>query len=68
MIKLQKQQLDFLLVFKINFIMQYRGNTAVEIIYNRADHKKEHMGLTSWEGAPNSKMIFLQNMKNWEKS
>ena len=36
--------------------MQYRGNTAAEIIYNRADHKKEHMGLTSWEGAPGSKI------------
>ena len=36
--------------------MQYRGNTAAEIIYNRADHKKEHMGLTSWQGAPNSKI------------
>lgn len=36
--------------------MQYRGNTAAEIIYNRADHKKENMGLTSWEGAPNSKI------------
>ena len=36
--------------------MQYRGNTAAEIIYNRADHKKEHMGLTSWEGAPDSKI------------
>ncbi len=32
------------------------GNTAAEIIYNRANHKKEHMGLTSWEGAPNSKI------------
>lgn len=32
------------------------GNTAAEIIYNRADHKKENMGLTSWEGAPNSKI------------
>lgn len=32
------------------------GNTAAEIIYNRADSKKEHMGLTSWEGAPNSKI------------
>ncbi len=32
------------------------GNTAVEIIYNRADHKKENMGLTSWEGSPNSKI------------
>ena len=32
------------------------GNTAAEIIYNRADHKKENMGLTTWEGAPNSKI------------
>lgn len=32
------------------------GNTAAEIIYNRADHKKEHMGLKTWEGAPNSKI------------
>lgn len=32
------------------------GNTAAEIIYNRADHKKEHMGLTSWEGSPDSKI------------
>ena len=32
------------------------GNTADEIIYNRADSKKEHMGLTSWQGAPNSKI------------
>ena len=32
------------------------GNTAAEIIYNRADSTKEHMGLTSWEGAPNSKI------------
>ncbi len=36
--------------------MQYRGNTAAEIIYNRADHKKENMGLTTWEGAPSSKI------------
>lgn len=36
--------------------MQYHGKTAAEIIYNRADHKKEHMGLTSWEGSPNSKI------------
>ena len=36
--------------------MQYHGNTAAEIIYNRADHKKENMGLTLWEGAPNSKI------------
>ncbi len=32
------------------------GNTAAEIVYNRANHEKKHMGLTSWEGAPNSKI------------
>ena len=26
------------------------------MIYERADAKKEHMGLTSWEGAPNGKI------------
>ena len=39
---------------KLHFAVS--GNTAAEIIYNRANHKKEHMGLTSWEGAPNSKI------------
>ena len=33
------------------------GHTAAEIIYNRADSKKEHMGLTNWEASPNGKII-----------
>ncbi len=32
------------------------GQTAAEVIVGRADHKKEHMGLTSWEGAPSGKI------------
>lgn len=32
------------------------GNTAAEIIYNRADSQKENMGLKSWKGAPDSKI------------
>jgi len=32
------------------------GQTAAEIIVNRADHRKEHMGLTTWEGAPVGKI------------
>lgn len=32
------------------------GNTVAEIIYNRADSQKENMGLTSWKGAPDSKI------------
>ena len=33
------------------------GNTAAEIIYNRVDSNKQHMGLTSWSDAPNGKII-----------
>ena len=33
------------------------GNTAAEIIYNRADSNKEHMGLTNWSDSPNGKII-----------
>ncbi len=32
------------------------GQTAAEVIYNRADSEKEHMGLTTWDGAPKSKV------------
>ena len=32
------------------------GNTAAEVIVDRADHKRENMGLTSWEGAPKGKI------------
>lgn len=32
------------------------GQTAAEVIVDRADHKKENMGLTSWEGAPSGKV------------
>ena len=32
------------------------GQTAAEVIYNRADAEKEHMGLTNWEGSPEGKI------------
>ncbi len=32
------------------------GQTAAEVIVDRADHRKESMGLTSWEGAPHGKI------------
>jgi hypothetical protein len=32
------------------------GNTAAEVIVDRADHQEENMGLTSWEGAPKGKI------------
>ena len=33
------------------------GNTAAEVIVARANHKKEHMGLTSWKNAPDGKIV-----------
>ena len=32
------------------------GNTAAEVIVDRANHRKENMGLTSWDGAPRGKI------------
>ena len=32
------------------------GQTAAEVIVDRADAEKEHMGLTSWDGSPNGKI------------
>ena len=33
------------------------GQTAAEIIYNRVDAEKEHMGLTNWKNSPNGKIL-----------
>ena len=38
---------------QMNSIHQH---TAAELIYERADAEKEHMGLTTWEGAPDGKI------------
>lgn len=44
---------------KVQNKMQYAvtHQTAAEIIYNRADHTKEHMNLTNWENSPNGKIL-----------
>lgn len=39
---------------KLHFAIH--GQTAAELIVNRADHKKDYMGLTNWEGAPGGKI------------
>ena len=33
------------------------GQTAAEIIYTKADRKKEHMGLTTWKNAPDGRIL-----------
>ena len=43
---------------KVQNKMHYavHGQTAAELIVNRADAEKEHMGLTTWENAPDGKL------------
>ena len=33
------------------------GNTAAELIVQRADAEKDHMGLTTWENSPEGKIV-----------
>lgn len=40
---------------KIHFAVH--GHTAAELIVERADADKEHMGLTTWENAPDGKIV-----------
>ena len=44
---------------KVQNKMHYavHGNTAAELIVQRANSEKEHMGLTSWENAPDGKIV-----------
>jgi hypothetical protein len=44
---------------KVQNKMHYavHGQTAAELMYSRADHTKENMGLTSWEKSPNGKIV-----------
>lgn len=40
---------------KLHFAVH--GHTAAELIMDRASHKKNYMGLTTWKKAPNGKVI-----------
>ena len=44
---------------KVQNKMHYavHGHTAAELIVERADAEKQHMGLTTWEKAPNGKIV-----------
>lgn len=33
------------------------NHTAAEIVYQKADHNKEHMGLTTWKNAPDGRVL-----------
>lgn len=48
---------DFFATVQNKMHYAVHGNTAAEVIMARADHTKEHMGLTSWHNAPDGKIV-----------
>ena len=48
---------DFFATVQNKMHYAVHGSTAAEVIVSRADHTKEHMGLTSWKNAPNGKIV-----------
>ena len=48
---------DFFATVQNKMHYAVHGSTAAEVIMSRADHAKEHMGLTSWKNAPNGKIV-----------
>ena len=52
-----KQTIEFFKIIQNKMHYAITGSTAAEIIYNRADSRKEYMGLKTWEAAPDGKII-----------
>ena len=48
---------DFYAMIQNRFHYAIMGHTAAEIIYSKADHTKENMGLTTWKYAPDGRIL-----------
>lgn len=48
---------DFFATVQNKMHYAVHGNTAAEVIVSRANHSKEHMGLTTWKKAPKGKIV-----------
>ena len=48
---------DFYAMIQNRFHYAITGQTAAEIIYHKADHTKEHMGLTTWKNSPDGRIL-----------
>lgn len=48
---------DFYAMIQNRFHYAITGQTAAEIIYSKADHTKDHMGLTTWKNAPDGRIL-----------
>lgn len=50
---------DFYAMVQNKFHYAITGQTAAEIVYTKADHTKDHMGLTTWKNAPDGRVLKL---------
>lgn len=48
---------DFYATVQNKFHYAITGQTAAEIVYTKADHTKEHMGLTTWKHSPEGRIL-----------
>ena len=48
---------DFYAMIQNRFHYAITGQTAAEIIYSKADHTKDYMGLTTWKNAPDGRIL-----------
>ena len=48
---------DFYAMIQNRFHYAITGQTAAEIVYTKADHTKQHMGLTTWKNAPDGRIL-----------
>lgn len=48
---------EFYAMVQNKFHYAITGQTAAEIVYARADHTKDHMGLTTWKNAPEGRIL-----------
>lgn len=48
---------DFYAMIQNRFHYAITGQTAAEIVYTKADHTKENMGLTTWKNAPDGRVL-----------
>ena len=48
---------DFYAMIQNKFHYAITGKTAAEIVYDAADHTKQHMGLTTWKNSPDGRIL-----------
>jgi len=56
-VKYSETAYHFYATIQNKFHYAITNHTAAEIVYESADHKKEHMGLTTWKNAPDGRVL-----------